>query len=178
LKIEEVILIHIALVTNSWQDEQKVFADVPNPEYEKVLRDGEQMAKEWKIQLKRPLLTPRDVAVCSENPLRNLYISVKGNVSPCVYLNPPIPTPFTRIFQRTDVTLEKLKFGNIFNEGFEAVWGKKEYAEFRDCFLQREKKFQNFYASIMDPDKMKGAAAESFPLPPLPCRSCYKILGY
>ena len=178
LKIEEVILIHIALVTNSWQNEQKVFADVPNPEYEKILQDGEQMAKEWKIQLKRPLLTPRDVAVCSENPLRNLYISVKGNVSPCVYLNPPIPTPFTRIFQGADVTLEKLKFGNIFREGFEAVWEKKEYSEFRNCFVQREKKFQDFYASILDPDKMKGITAESASLPPLPCRTCYKILGY
>jgi MoaA/NifB/PqqE/SkfB family radical SAM enzyme len=178
LKIEEVILIHIALVTNSWQNEQKVFADLPNPEYEKILQNGEQMAKEWKIQLKRPLLTPRDVAVCSENPLRNLYISVKGNVSPCVYLNPPIPTPFTRIFQGSDAALEKLKFGNIFSEGFEAVWEKKGYSEFRNCFSQREKKFQEFYASILDPDKMKGITADSVPPPPLPCRTCYKILGY
>jgi MoaA/NifB/PqqE/SkfB family radical SAM enzyme len=178
LKIEEVILIHIALVTNPWQNEQKTFADLPDPEYEKILQEGEQMAKEWKIRLKRPLMTPRDVAVCSENPLRNLYISVKGNVSPCVYLNPPVPTPFTRIFQGADYPIEKLKFGNIFSEGFEAVWERKEYAEFRNCFTRREKKFQDAYASILDPDKMKGPSADSFPAPPLPCQTCYKILGY
>ena len=89
LKIEEVILIHIALVSNAWQEEQKVFADTPNSEYEAILQEGERLAKELKIQYKRPSLTPRDVPVCSENPLKNLYISVKGNVSPCVYLNPP-----------------------------------------------------------------------------------------
>jgi MoaA/NifB/PqqE/SkfB family radical SAM enzyme len=118
------------------------------------------------------------VAVCSENPLRNLYISVKGNVSPCVYLNPPLPTPFTRLFQGGSHTLEKVKYGNILSDSFEAVWEGKEYAEFRNRFAVREKRFQDRYASLLDPDQMKGAAAASFPPPPIPCQTCYKILGY
>ncbi len=178
LKIEEVILIHIALVSNAWQEEQRVFADSPNPEYEAILQEGERLAKEWKIRYKRPSLTPRDVAVCSENPLQNLYISVKGNVSPCVYLNPPLPTPFTRLFQGRTDTLEKLKYGNIFSDSFEAVWERKEYAEFRSCFAMRKKSFQDSYASVLDPDKMKGTSATPFSPPPIPCQTCYKILGY
>jgi MoaA/NifB/PqqE/SkfB family radical SAM enzyme len=178
LRIEELILIHIALVTNSWQDDQRVFADIPNREYEAILEEGERMAREWKIQFKRPVMTPRDVAVCSEDPLHNLYISVKGNVSPCVYLNPPIPTPFTRIFQGENHTLEKVKYGNLFNESFETVWEKKDFVEFRESFVQRQKKSQDSYASIFDPDKMKTLSENSFPAPPLPCRTCYKILGY
>ena len=178
LNIEEVILIHIALVSNAWQEEQKVFADTPNPEYEAILQEGERLAKGLKIQYKRPSLTPRDVPVCSENPLQNLYISVKGNVSPCVYLNPPLPTPFTRLFQGGSHTLEKLKYGNIFSDSFEAVWGRKEYVEFRNCFEMREKGFQDHYASLLDPDKMKGTRANSFRPPPIPCKACYKILGY
>ena len=168
LKIDEVILIHIALVSNVWQEEQRVFADAPNPEYEAILQDGERLAKEWKIQYKRPSLTPRDVPVCSENPLQNLYISVKGNVSPCVYLNPPLPTPFTRLFQGGSHTLEKLKYGNIFDDSFEAVWKRKEYVEFRNCFEMREKRFQDHYASLLDPDKMKGTSGKLLPSPPDP----------
>lgn len=178
LKIEEVILIHIALVSNAWQDQQRVFADTPNPEYEAILQEGERLAKELKIQYKRPSLTPRDVPVCSENPLQNLYISVKGNVSPCVYLNPPLPTPFTRLFRGKSHTLEKLKYGNIFSDSFEPVWEQKEYGEFRNCFTRRDKMFQDHYASVLDPDKMKEAGAKSFPPPPIPCHTCYKILGY
>ena len=168
MKIEEVILIHIALVSNAWQEEQRVFADTPNPEYEAILQEGERLSKEWKIQYKRPSLTPRDVPICSENPLQNLYISVKGNVSPCVYLNPPLPTPFTRLFQGGSYTLEKLKYGNIFNDSFEAVWERKEYVEFRNGFTRRDKISQDYYASVLDPDKMKGPGANSFPPPPDP----------
>ena len=178
LKIEEVILIHIALVSNAWQDEQKVFAETPNPEYEAVLQEGERLSKELKIQYKRPSLTPRDVPICSENPLQNLYISVKGNVSPCVYLNPPLPTPFTRLFQEGRRTLEKVKYGNIFTEPFEAVWERKEYVEFRNCFVKRQQRLQESYAFVLDPDKMKGTGAAPLPPPPVPCQTCYKILGY
>lgn len=178
LCIEEVILIHIALVSNIWQDQQKVFADAPNSEFEAILQEGERLAKEVKIQYKRPSLTPRDLPVCSENPLKNLYISVKGNVSPCVYLNPPLPTPFTRIFQGRDYTLEKLKYGNIFSDSFEKVWERKEYADFRNCFALREKKFLDYYASVLDPDKRKRTPEDQLPPPPVPCQTCYKILGY
>jgi MoaA/NifB/PqqE/SkfB family radical SAM enzyme len=178
LRIEEVILIHIALVSNTWQEEQKVFADTPNPEYEAMIEEGERLAGELKIQFKRPPLTPRDVAVCSENPLQNLYISVKGNVSPCVYLNPPLPTPFTRLFQGGAHTLEKLKYGNIFSETFEAVWARREYAEFRDCFAKRKRRYQEDFASLFDPERAKKPFEEDLPPPPLPCRTCYKILGY
>jgi MoaA/NifB/PqqE/SkfB family radical SAM enzyme len=178
LKIEEVILIHIALVTTPWQAEQRVFADTPNPEYEAILQEGERLAKELKIQYRRPSLTPRDVPVCSENPLQNLYISVKGNVSPCVYLNPPLPTPFTRLFQGRSHTLEKLKYGNIFTDPFAAVWERKEYAEFRKCFSLRQQTFPDYYSSLLDPDKMKAGGGTPFPPPPVPCQTCYKILGY
>jgi len=178
LKVEQLILIHIALVTNPWQDNQKVFADVPHREYEAILDEGERMAQEWKIRFKRPAMTPRDVAICSEDPLHNLYISVKGNVSPCVYLNPPLPTPFTRFFQGGEYTLEKLKYGNIFDESFDAVWGKKDFVEFRNCFVRRQEKLQDTYDSILDPYKIKASGADPFPPPPLPCQTCYKILGY
>jgi hypothetical protein len=99
-------------------------------------------------------------------------------VSPCVYLNPPLPTPFTRLFRGGSHTLEKLKYGNIFAEPFEAVWERKEYTDFRECFAKRHQRFQDYYASVLDPDKMKGTRATAIPPPPIPCQTCYKILGY
>ncbi len=178
LKIEDVILIQIALVTTAWQDEQKVFADSPNPEYEGYLQEAERLAKKGNIRLKRPVMTPRDVAVCSENPLRNLYISVQGDLSPCVYLNPPISKPFTHLFQGQDYPTERVTFGNVLSEGFETIWQSEAYSDFRGCFARREKWFQELYDALIDRYRMRSATAEPMPAPPHPCRRCHKILGF
>jgi len=178
LKIEEVILIQIALVTSAWQDEQKAFADNPNPEYEAYLAEGEHLAKAGGIRLTRPAMTPCDVAVCSENPLRNLYISVQGDLSPCVYLNPPISKPFTHIFQGEAYPTERVTLGNVFREGFEAIWQSEAYSDFRKCFARRKERFRDFEGPLIDLSQMERAAAAPIPAPPLPCRRCYKILGF
>jgi hypothetical protein len=47
-----------------------------NEGYEGLLKEAEIKAKELKIKLRRPSLSPDDVPVCEENPLKNLYISI------------------------------------------------------------------------------------------------------
>lgn len=127
------------LMINAWQDEQKVFSWNGTEAYGKILEEVERKTREWKIELRRPSLSPKDVAVCEENPLRNLYISTDGEVSPCVYLNPPLPSPFKRIFQGEEYQIEKVSFENIFREPLSAIWNHKGYIEFRNYFSLREK---------------------------------------
>jgi len=178
LGIGEIILTHMALISNAWQEEQRIFAREETEEYENILAEAEKMARDLKITLRRPLLAPRDAAVCSENPLRNLYISVNGNVSPCVYLRPPVPSPFLRIFHGTESRQEKIGFGNLFQRPFQGIWENPQYQEFRACFSRRKEKMREMTGVLLDPDKRKGLESFSLPPSPLPCRACYKIEGF
>jgi MoaA/NifB/PqqE/SkfB family radical SAM enzyme len=132
-------------------------------------------ARKLKVSLSLPAIASQDVAVCSENPLDNLYISVDGEVSPCVYLYPPVSSPFTRIFCGTEHPTHHLSFGNIFNEPFESIWNRKEYQEFRNAFMSRQKKWKEAYEALL---QMHTADASPMPQPPPPCRICHKMFGF
>jgi len=176
LKIEEVVLIHIALVSNPWQEEQRVFGLEQIEDYKNIIREAQRMARDFRIRLVVPTLAPQEVAVCSENPLRNLYISVDGEVSPCVYLNPPLPSTFKRIFHGAEFQTAKVIFGNILHEPFDRIWANPEYEEFRGCFARRVREFEELYASLWEGGRRRGGR-QTFPDPPRPCQTCYKIEG-
>lgn len=176
LKIEEVVLIHIALISNPWQEEQRIFGLDQVEDYNHTIREAQRLAKDFRIRLVVPPLAPQEVAVCSENPLRNLYISVDGEVSPCVYLNPPLPSPFKRIFHGTEFQTEKVIFGNILHKPFDQIWAKPMYEEFRECFARRVGEFKELYASLWERDKRR-AGWQPFSDPPTSCQTCYKVEG-
>ena len=176
LRIEEVVLIHIALISTSWQEEQRIFGLEQVEDYNNIIREAQRLAGDFRIRLRVPPLAPQEVAVCSENPLRNLYISVDGEVSPCVYLNPPLPSPFKRIFHGTEFQTEKVIFGNILHEAFDQIWAKPMYEESRECFARRVGEFKELYASLWDRDKRR-TNRQPFSEPPASCQTCYKIEG-
>jgi MoaA/NifB/PqqE/SkfB family radical SAM enzyme len=176
--IEEVVLTNICHTINLWQERQGVFVweSDRNP-YEEIVKQAELNARALNIRLKKPSLSAIDVPVCEENPLRNLYISADGEVSPCVYLYPPLLSPFKRIFCGKEYWIEKMSFGNIFRDPFPAIWDQKNYQQFRKRFTDREKAFRELYFSLWDSPKMKNAQDNSLPEPPEPCKTCHKILG-
>jgi MoaA/NifB/PqqE/SkfB family radical SAM enzyme len=178
LGIQEVILIHLIQVSNSWQEEQRVFGENGSEQFEYILQEAQAKAREWKIELHSPSLSFGEVPVCAEKPLRNLYISVEGEVSPCVYLNPPVPTPFKRIFQKKEFSIEKVSFGNVFQKPFQEIWQSPQYEEFRDCFTRRQEEMQEMIGAPWDPGKRKDLDSYCLPPPPVPCQTCYKIEGY
>jgi MoaA/NifB/PqqE/SkfB family radical SAM enzyme len=173
--ISEVVLLNIIQVTSRAQDDQKVFTCEKGSLYKDIMKEAEDKAKKFKISLSMPAISPQDVAVCSENPLDNLYISVDGEVSPCVYLYPPVSSPFTRIFCGAEYSTHHVSFGNIFNEPFESIWNSKKYQEFRNAFELREKRWKEAYASLLEMHLPKNTP---IPQPPPPCRTCHKMLGF
>jgi MoaA/NifB/PqqE/SkfB family radical SAM enzyme len=178
--IEEVVLTNLIHVTNKWQEEQRVFQcnELENKNrYREILKEAEIKAKEMGIKLRLPSLSPKYVPVCEENPLRNLYISVEGEVSPCVYLYPPLPSPFKRIFCGSECHLEKVNFGNIFREHFHTIWNNKGYAQFRGCFTLRKRRFEEIYSYHWEIERLKRLRVAPLPEPPEQCRTCHKILG-
>ena len=175
--IREVILINIVHITNTRQDKERVFTcEEKNYEpYQEILTEARKRAQRHGINLSLPSLRPRDVAICAENPLRNLYISADGEISPCVYLGPPIGSPFKRIFCGEEHVTERVSFGNIFREPVEEIWNKKEYTTFREHFKKRERFSAALYESLTD---MKRIETISYPDPPQPCVTCHKIKGF
>jgi MoaA/NifB/PqqE/SkfB family radical SAM enzyme len=176
--IGEIVLINICHTINPWQEQQRVFTwDSGNNPYEKFLKQAEASARKLHIKLWRPSISSTEVPVCDENPLKNLYISSDGEVSPCVYLYPPLPSPFKRIFCSKEYWMEKVHFGNLFKEGFSGIWSSEPYERFRDHFVQRQKEFRNLYFSLMDCTRPIDLKTNPLPGPPEPCRSCHKMIG-
>jgi MoaA/NifB/PqqE/SkfB family radical SAM enzyme len=176
--IEEVVLTNICHTINLWQEQQRVFVweSGKNP-YEEIVKQAETNGRKLKIKLRRPSLSPIDVPVCDENPLRNLYITAEGEVSPCVYLFPPLSSPFRRIFCDKEGWVERMSFGNIFKQPFSAIWNHRDYEAFRNRFMEREKRFKELYFSLWSSPKMQNAQDNVLPEPPDPCKTCHKILG-
>jgi MoaA/NifB/PqqE/SkfB family radical SAM enzyme len=176
--IEEVVLTNICHTINIWQETQRIFdwQKGKNP-YEEIVKQAEINARELKIRLKKPSLSAIDVPVCEENPLRNLYISVDGEVSPCVYLYPPLSSSFKRIFCGKEHWIDKVSFGNIFREPFSAIWNRGNYEQFRNLFMERERDFRELYFSLWDSPRMKNSQGDLLPRPPESCKTCHKIIG-
>jgi MoaA/NifB/PqqE/SkfB family radical SAM enzyme len=176
--LEEVILTNICHTINLWQETQRVFIwEDARSEYEETLQQAAINARKLNIRLKKPSLSVIDVPVCAENPLGSLYISAEGEVSPCVYLYPPLPSPFKRIFGGKEYLTEKVSFGNIFRDPFPAIWGAGNYNDFRNRFHDRKKEYRDLFFSLWDSPKLKDAEDYVLPEPPEPCKSCHKILG-
>jgi MoaA/NifB/PqqE/SkfB family radical SAM enzyme len=178
LGIGEVVLINLIQVTTEWQEAQRLLT-CGGSEDLVLLREAAAKARDLKIRLRMASLSPMEVGVCAENPLQNLYISVDGNVSPCVYLYPPIPSPIGRIFCGSEQSVAKVSFGNLFKEPLDSIWINESYAAFRDCFALRKRSFDEKYPSLIGGQVLTSKAREiNLPLPPEPCRTCHKMLGF
>jgi MoaA/NifB/PqqE/SkfB family radical SAM enzyme len=173
--INEIVFLNIIQVTDAEQNKHKAFSCEEGFLYKDTIKKTAEKSKKLNMSLSIPAMSPQDVVVCSENPLRNLYISVDGEVSPCVYLYPPVPSPFTRIYCGTEYSTHRVSFGNIFTESFDEIWSKKEYEVFRGAFASRQKRWKEAYDSLL---QMRLPEDSPIQVPPLPCRTCHKMLGF
>jgi len=173
--INEIVLLNIIQVTSWEQDSHKIFTCEEGFLYKNAIKEVAKKARKLKINLALPSYFPENVAVCSENPLDNIYISVDGTVSPCVFLNPPVSSPFTRVYCGAEYPTLPVRFGNIFTETLDTIWARKEYEEFRSAFISRKKRWKESYASLLE---MRRPEDSPVPDPPVPCKTCHKMLGF
>jgi len=176
LDVPQIVLINLIQVTTEWQEAQKVFRCDGRSEFEELLSDTVARARERGVSVRRPLLTGCEAAVCEEDPLRNLYVSVHGEVAPCVFLHPPAAGTFPRIFcgKRSDTAL--VSFGNLFRQQIGDIWNSGAYREFRGRFEERSSRAggQPFMPESVAESPGRGSR---LPEAPGPCRTCHKILG-
>jgi MoaA/NifB/PqqE/SkfB family radical SAM enzyme len=174
LGIKEVILLNIIQISSEEQNDMRVFTYSERSPYEGIILEAKKRATSYGIRLFTPSLTAVDVAMCPENPLSSIYVSVDGEVSPCVYVNPPVRSPFVRIFEEEAYEVERTSFGNLFQEPLDQIWNKQAYRVFREAHRRRELTCKELFQSLID---FSLRADYSLPPPPEHCRTCHKIEG-
>jgi MoaA/NifB/PqqE/SkfB family radical SAM enzyme len=127
--------------------------------YDRYVQEAREMAENVGIYFHVFPIEAKVTPVCTENPLKNLYISEDGSVFPCVYAGLPLDK-IPRVFCGERGIVPRISFGNINNEDLFGIWNKPDYVSFRRRFEQR----------------VKSEARTSDDLPDI-CRTCHKAFG-
>lgn len=130
---------------------------------------------------------PEPLPLCDKNPLATCFVSGAGEVSPCVFLNPPVAGGIRwkksgeRHFQGPVV------FGNLEQEGLGAIYRSTGYTGFRRIFEERMDLYSQALGRVgfgMEGTRQLERACgrirrgfETHP-PPAVCRCCWKLEGF
>jgi MoaA/NifB/PqqE/SkfB family radical SAM enzyme len=171
---DEIVLTNLVHVADVWQERQQVFGG-EHAAHEALLAETAGRARALGLAFRRPSLAPAPPPVCEEDPLRNLYVGVAGDVSPCVYLGPPFLREFTRRFGGREHRLGGLRLGNAFREPIRAIRDAPEYGAFCAPFVRRARR--HLLRSLLPASWRDGPGAPPLPEGPEPCRTCHKLLG-
>ena len=93
-------------------------------------------------------LEMEDVVMCEMNPLRIVFLSHDGCVSPCVYLNMTKRGLLQRVFCGSSSEIQKVCFGNVREHDFMDIWEKSDYQDFRNTYRARLNAVGNMYGNI------------------------------
>ncbi|MBM3359045.1 MAG: radical SAM protein [Betaproteobacteria bacterium] len=130
-------------------------------------------ARRARISFRPYPLQPRDVAVCDLNPLKILFISADGWVSPCVYTSVTGQQEIPRVFDGEPVSIPSVRFGNVNDQPLMEIWENPAYHDFRAQFSQR----LLGVAKMAVGGTTRAAASEQLPPAPEACRTCPKLYG-
>jgi MoaA/NifB/PqqE/SkfB family radical SAM enzyme len=176
LGVDNIVLLNQIAVINAWQDRQRVYEVTESIRYEAILKEASILAEKLGVHIRRPSLFSSQVAVCDENPLRNLYISVAGDISPCVFMNPPLRD----LCPPTDkclTSLSRVTFGNIFRQPLADIWNSEMYCHFRSKFEGRKHAFDEIQVCSCGTGMNSPSTADLLTEAPESCRKCYRIMG-
>jgi len=166
--VDEVVTINLDLTLTPAMEALRAFA-CPGEEYEEQqaqLQAAEGRAAALGIPLRTyPLQFNPRVMVCDALPLKHIFINSRGEVAPCVYLGLPFAGPIPRFFCNQQAPVTPFNYGNV-TAGLASVVRNKAARGFRQYFQHRLELTNPFL--LANPE---------VPLPPPPCRSCYKLYG-
>jgi MoaA/NifB/PqqE/SkfB family radical SAM enzyme len=123
-----IVATNLDYVGHPVQDELKAFSCEDTPVAQSaVVREAMEIAEELGVYFNAFPLKMEQVKICSEDPLNNIYVSERGEVSPCVYLNPPL-SRIPRIFCGRKTAIPALSYGNIKEKSLLDIWESEDYA--------------------------------------------------
>lgn len=125
--------------------------------------------------------------VCDKNPLNNLFISANGDVSPCVFLAPPVSGDIVWQHNGVDIPQKPFVMGNLHHLTLREIWETDEYEAFREKFKRRKEyhdaKLANVSYSLSGSSELETALEKiqdyfASHSAPDQCVACAKLDGY
>lgn len=154
----------------------------PTEAFNQSLIKMHKLGKKLGVSVRSYPLKAEEVPMCEANPLRNVFFSVDGYVTPCVYLRIPKKGDITRFFMDKEYKVPQTIFGNVNDEDFLDIWNSGAYKSFRKIYEDRLRggitvsKALDIFAGSGSRGTGKEPVVEIPPLPEV-CRTCYKAYG-
>jgi MoaA/NifB/PqqE/SkfB family radical SAM enzyme len=146
----------------------------PDPACRDALAAARRMAARTGIAFRPYPLQAREMAVCDLNPLKILFISADGSVSPCVYTALTGQAGIPRFFDGRAVEIPAVRFGNVNDAPLMEIWASAEYGAFRQRFAKRLLAAKQLAFGVAG----RAAAADEDTPAPEACRTCPKLHGF
>lgn len=173
LGADEVVATNLTYSPNLALDRMHIFGEQPLPEDVEVIDRAKETAERLGIPLRvYPLQVEPGTMVCDANPVNTVYVNHRGDVSPCVYLGLTVQGQIPRFYYGDAHPFDTISFGNVQADFNQALHGK-ERKKFISAFENRN--IGNGPLAMLT--YLAGQSDAELPLPPPPCRYCYKMLG-
>lgn len=174
LGADEVVATNLTYSPSLSLDRNHVFNEQPFLEDIEIVNQAKQNAERLKLPLRvYPLQTEPNTLVCDADPANTVYINHRGEVTPCVYLGLTVEEQIPRFYHGMSYPFDTISFGNVSTDLGQALRGE-ERETFISAFKRRNVGSNPLamlaYMTDQDSDT-------ELPLPPAPCRHCYKMLG-
>jgi MoaA/NifB/PqqE/SkfB family radical SAM enzyme len=173
LGADELVATNLDYVITSGLDELRAYSGSP-PAHAcaAALAEAHSAARKARIAFRPYPLQFREMAVCDLNPLKILYVSADGSVSPCVYTSLAGQAEIPRVFEGRPLQTAAVSFGNVNEQPLSEIWESPAYREFRGRFARRVAG-----AGLAMLGAAAGAAPEEEMPAPDACRTCPKLYG-
>jgi len=194
LKADRVIVPNLDYIPDTETEALKTFGQTVDPHLYDMVKEAEMRGKKRGIPVHIYPLEPRDNSpVCSDDPLHNVVVSVRGEVSPCVYLCMPVEGEVPRVLRSEESTVGRFIYGNV-QDGLGKVLENAQAKEFRLAF-ERRIEYSRLNAAeslaLLTLPGIRGARRNlqgqekqslaevpgTMPQAPAQCLGCYKLQG-
>ena len=174
---DELVATNLDYVPTGEQNELKAFACDPLQErMARAVKGARGKAKVAGLSFRAYPLDPEEVAICDANPLKILFVSCDGRVSPCTYLGMAVQAEIPRVFDGQLLSVPRVWFGDIREQELLEIWEAPGYRAFRQQFEARRTAGVAWAVAAVAGGNP--ASCKTFPPAPESCQSCPKLFGF
>ena len=174
LGADELVATNLDYVITPALDQLRAYSSAPPAQaLRKAMDDARAAAARTGLAFRPYSLESREMAVCDLDPLKILFVSADGRVSPCVYTALAGQTEIPRFFDGASLRVPAVHFGDVGETPLMEIWNRPDYRAFRQRFVKRLVGAKTLAFGAL----RAAGAAEETPAPE-PCRTCPKLYGF